>query len=249
MWSREETEVLYSNIFTRRAVRRFSPLENPNEILEWADKLFLIGSKTETAFKLLDSTQVKGMGAKAPHYLAIYSKPEERAVLNAAFMGQQLALMMSSRGIGNCWMGMPSPSLKEADGLPFVIVLAFGKPEEKALRDRVGEFKRKSLAEISDIKDANELLEAVRLAPSAMNRQPWYLSGDRANIRLNLKAPGFMMQKALKTMNLVDMGIALCHLWLAGVHEGVFDRIERESDSVALAGYRYIMTVKMKGKG
>ncbi len=62
---------------------------------------------------------------------------------------------------------MASPKKKDSE---FVIMISFGK-SDKMTRDK-DSFKRKRLSEISDVED--EILIPARLAPSAMNTQPWY---------------------------------------------------------------------------
>ncbi len=62
-------------------------------------------------------------------------------------------------------------------------------------------------------------LEMVRLAPSAVNRQPWrvLLSGDAVHFflrRAKIGGGSFDMQK-------IDLGIALCHFALAAEEQGI----------------------------
>lgn len=66
-----------------------------------------------------------------------------------------------------------------------------------------------------------DALEAVRLAPSAVNKQPWrvVVDGDRAHFyekhsKGYVSATGWDIQK-------IDMGIALCHFELAAKERGL----------------------------
>lgn len=60
-----------------------------------------------------------------------------------------------------------------------------------------------------------EALEAVRLAPSAVNKQPWrlILRGDRVHF-YEKRSRGFVSADGWDTQK-IDMGIALCHFALA----------------------------------
>ena len=60
-----------------------------------------------------------------------------------------------------------------------------------------------------------EPLEMVRLAPSAVNKQPWRAIVEAERVHFYLKrSKGFEKQSSLD-MQLIDMGIALCHFALA----------------------------------
>ncbi len=116
---------------------------------------------------------------EAPHYLAIFSEVKEGYLTNIGFMLQQTDLFLSANGLGNCWQEIPNPTkelLKSSD-LEFVIFIVFGKlnDPESLHRTSISEFKRKTLSEITDITGADELLEVVRIVPSAINSQYGFL--------------------------------------------------------------------------
>ena len=75
---------------------------------------------------------------------------------------------------------MTKPAEKLKDELPFVISLAFGKAAGSPYRE-LSEYKRKSLSNISSGSDKR--LEAVRLAPSAMNNQNWFFVAGNGKIK------------------------------------------------------------------
>ncbi|MCX8131584.1 MAG: hypothetical protein N3I35_16010 [Clostridia bacterium] len=76
--------------------------------------------------------------------------------------------ILSSNGIGSCWQGWPKPTkgILNVTNLEFVILMAFGKPNEPLYRLSVSEFKRKPLEQIRNMEGEDELLEPVRLAPT-----------------------------------------------------------------------------------
>jgi hypothetical protein len=76
------------------------------------------------------------------------------------------------------------------------------------------------MSDITDIKGEEELLEPVRLAPSAVNLQNWYFTGDKNTIHAYSSKPNFLRNIVGGSYFPVNMGIALCHLQLAAEHLG-----------------------------
>jgi nitroreductase len=253
MYEKPEIERLYNAIFKRKSVRKYAPkaLEQDAQdaIMARTGKLKALQPETPVAFRILTEAQVKGMvSAKTPHYLAVYAANEYMAQVNAAFMLQQMDLWLSAQGLGSCWLGMPNPAPGAAacEGLPFLVMLAFGAPAEEAHRKEISEFKRKTAAEITGITGAEKLVEALRLAPSAVNRQPWYLAGDSSALRLCGKKNNMLQRMMFGDMPRMDMGIALCHLWLAAENQGVFQGFEREAAPDDIPdGFEYVTTVSV----
>jgi hypothetical protein len=137
-------------------------------------------------------------------------------------MLQQMDLYFSANGLGSCWLGIPQPTkeVTEASNLEFMILMSFGNPKEPLYRANTSEFSRKTLSDITNIKGADELLEPVRLAPSAVNLQNWYFTGDKQAIYAYSAKAGFLRNIVGGSYYPVDMGIALCHLQLAAEHSG-----------------------------
>ncbi|MBO7399910.1 MAG: nitroreductase, partial [Clostridia bacterium] len=89
-----------------------------------------------------------------------------------------------------------------------------------------------------------DALEAVRLAPSAVNKQPWrvILSGNRAHF-YEKRSRGY--NDGEWDIQKIDMGIALCHFEVAAKENGiraVFDiadpGIAAAEDTVYIASFR-----------
>jgi nitroreductase len=242
---------LYAEIFRRKSVRSFDPRQLEGAIL---DRTLNAASGTTplneipAVFRILTREQVGSPFGKAPHYLGVYAKDDADSGINAAFRLQQMHLWLSSQGIGSCWVGMnkAKAEMAEADGLPFLRLIAFGTPGEALYRKDNKEFKRKPLSEISDISGMDNILEAVRLAPSAMNRQSWYFSGGENRIHVYMADDNFMVKKILAPLGLADAGIALCHLWLAAEHNSNTVSFARETADVPThKKYHYIGTVNL----
>ena len=253
MWEKADLDGLYDAIFHRKSVRKYEQTEldesTLESILQKTHELISPLPRCPVAFRILAKQQVKGVNpVKSPHYLAVYAEEGPEARVNAAFKLQQMDLWLSMQGFGCCWLGMPNPAsdVKKADGLPFAIMLSFGYPAEEVHRRNISEFKRKPLSEITNLYGMDRLFEPVRLAPSAINRQPWYLTGDAASVRLCCKNGSLISKAVLGDMPQIDLGIALCHMWLSAEKEERFISFEREQISRKIPnGYTYIWTVKM----
>ncbi|MCL2853165.1 MAG: nitroreductase [Defluviitaleaceae bacterium] len=253
MWEKTELDRLCDTIYLRKSVRKYeqAPLDQAmlDSVINKTRELTALSTDT-VAFRILTKQQVKGMNpVKAPHYLAVYAKEDTTARINAGFVLQQIDLWLSAQRLGTCWLGMPNAAkdVRTADGLPFVIMLSFGHPAEEVHRKDVSEFKRKALPEITNVSGIEQLLEPVRLAPSAVNRQPWYLIGSTQALRVCRKSSGFVMGAVMGDMPKIDIGIALCHLWLSAQKNDSFASFERENSPKDIpSGYTYDWTMNLK---
>ncbi len=242
---------LYEVIQKRKSVRKYdmSPLDSSilQSIKEFGETVEPLIPDINVKFGFFPHEDVKSlMAVKAPHYVGIYSEHKDNYLLNAGYMLQQMDLFLSENNLGSCWLGMAKPSValpESLDGLSFVIMLAFGKAEEEVHRNSKEEFKRKAIDEITDIPDSTELLEAVRLAPSATNSQNWYFTGEGENIVACRKHTGLIKEPIMARLNTIDMGIALCHLSLSAKNQGKSMKTVFEKSSVP-KGFIYLATIK-----
>ena len=167
---------IYETIFRRKSIRKYDQDPLDEEILKDIEgevndlKPLISGIKTEVL--LISSEDVKTrMMKKAPHYLAVFSEESEGYLTNVGYMLQQMDLLFSANGIGCCWQGIPTikDHVKSRSNLKFVILLAFGNPDEPLHRSDISEFRRNPIEKMTDITitDENrEILEAGRLSPT-----------------------------------------------------------------------------------
>jgi nitroreductase len=253
---------LYNIIFKRKSIRKYdnAKLEAhvQTEIQSYIDQITPMDQDIKTSIKLVrgDEGNWGVFAIKAPYYIVACSAPKGNYFANIGFMLQQVELFLSMRGIGSCWVGMAKPAKELANeaGMEFIIVLAVGIPGEPIHRANVSEFKRRSLAEITNIPDYGEnpelltILEAARLAPSATNSQPWYFSGTPESIIVSRLELNPIKALIYNRMNQVDIGIVLCHVWLAAGKLGkkvIF--VQEPVNKIAkIKGYQYITTVQIK---
>ena len=173
---------------------------------------------------------------KAPHLLAVYSENKPGFLENVGFIFQQVDLYIQSLGLGCCWMGLGKLRSPEDPpvGMEFVILIAFGYPDNIPLRSGAQDFQRKSMSDISDLDDPR--LEPARLAPSSTNSQPWYFIHDGKAIHAYCNEQGILRHKMLGTMNRIDMGIALAQMYVANADTFRFFHAD---SPVSMKGCRY----------
>ena len=114
-----------------------------------------------------------------PQLITIYSEEVDGYLENIGFLFQQMDLYLQTLGLGVCWLGMGRMNPKTTtavEGMKFVIMLAFGHPKDDQLRHDGKGFKRKPMEQITDKSDPS--LEPARLAPSAVNSQPWFFAHE-----------------------------------------------------------------------
>ena len=128
------------------------------------------------------------------------------ALVHAGVSGEAFVLEAAALGLGTCWVaafkrGGVNIPLEEGEKVKAVI--AFGVPDESG-----GPRRRKRLNEICSPDPADWPLwaynaaECVRIAPSAVNLQPWRLTYAGRTIALSSARAGAGL----------DLGIALLHL-------------------------------------
>ena len=168
-----------------------------------------------------------------PQLITVYSEETERWLENVGFLFQQMDLYLQTLGLGVCWLGMGRMNPKtttQIDGMRFVIMLAFGHPKGDQLRHNLKSFKRKTLEQIAD--QADPRLEPARLAPSAVNSQPWYFTHEENTIHVYCSRKGSRL----------DAGIALAHLYVA--NQEVF-RFFQAENAPTVPQYEYIGSVTL----
>jgi hypothetical protein len=209
---------------------------------------------------------VLGAVRPGPGDMEDYGYCLERAVLEATDLG-----------LGTCWLGgtfTKSSFARRIDAQPDEVipaVVAAGYPKEDSrkhwMRRGVGADRRLPSSQLffeggpgtpweaarsADIAgdpavSFADLLETVRWAPSASNKQPWRLVHSGGNWHFYLeRTPGYgrgLLGSRFVRADLqrVDMGIAMCHFELAAREAGPGGRwvVERPALDVAPAGWEY----------
>jgi len=240
-----EIKNIYPSIFTRASTRNFdmTPLsaETFKQIETFISEVRPLLPNAEIQHKIVGLKDVKGLGVpKAPHFILISAKEQPLRNTCAGFLFQHVELYLYTLGLATRWL---AGAKGKHDDPNHIICIAFGKPAGSATRTLV-EFKRKSVAEIA--KGTDPRFEAVRLAPSGLNKQPWYFIVEGGAIHVYYqKSIGGLMGTMYKLTDL-DVGIALCHLAVASAHEGKpFNfKTDRTNIPTPPEGFTYLGTVE-----
>lgn len=226
---------LYETIFTRRQVRKYAniPLLDgiPERIEECAVQADQLAGQHGT-FKIVPAVEVS-VNHGASHFLLGYCDDTFAAYANVGFVLQKADLYAQSIGLGSGWFMDIKPT-SNAEG--FCIALAIGKTEIPVRKDEA-DFKRKPLAAICN-KDSLTA-QAVRLAPSSLNSQPWKLEQMPGMAVIRDAGRGVSRLILKKKLNKIDIGIAARHAVLALEHQGkeieaVIPKTENDSFSIEI---------------
>jgi len=142
----------------------------------------------------------------------------------------------------------PHTSTRTDPSLVYVILLAIGSSAEPLYRVAMTEFDREPLDQISTVVSAAELVEAARLAPSGMNRQPWFFTGTHSIIHAHCTKSNPLAARFIGKMDRISVGIALCHIWLAALNQGKHIEVICDPDAQAYppTKYDYLLTLKIQ---
>lgn len=196
------------------------------------------------------------------NYIAVITTQEEVDALNLGYHIEKIVLIATGLGLGTCWLGGTFDrssfedhlSLKNNEKL--VILIAFGYKKNKqsmiesTMRILAKSNQRKPSSELffegdaekvldlSSIGDYEKVIEMVRIAPSASNKQPWRIIKDNGHYHFYLiRTPGYGVMNYDLQLN--DMGIAKCHFELAANELGLSGYWEKFNQEKTLKNWEY----------
>jgi nitroreductase len=234
------------------ALREFAASIGPGP-LGGKPRFELLASK-EGDSSLLRGLGTYGM-IKDPAAFLIAVQPEGVEIADLGWVTELAVLKATELGLGSVWLGgtfrrgrfAKAAKLRRGERLAIVIALGREAPgaKEGALRRRIKGDTRKAWAELFSDKASRRpiaskeglselgigpewaaVLEALRLSPSASNKQPWSLARAGKGWELYLRRdPGYysplMRRLGMADMQLNDMGIAMSHIALAAAEKGL----------------------------
>jgi nitroreductase len=169
-----------------------------------------------------------GYMIEAPNYVVILSDVKKGYIENSGYIGERLILKARNLDIDSCWITFKNTDvIKEkldiSSDKEVTAIIALGYEENKNTKsksgsDRLGVEKIVYMDEWgknSSVTDLEErgLLDAfsyARMAPSALNRQPWRFIIDGGNIILAVKKDDFTSNYERG----IDTGIAMLYFGL-----------------------------------
>lgn len=251
---------LYDAIFFRKSIRHFKmePVEKRilEQILNFTKYLSKISLSHKAEFELLDSIAYKKLAGgafmvKAPHYLVLSLDREEGSLVYCGYLMEHMALYLVTKGIASCFIeGSNSVVSPRAKAGCFRFAIAFGNTDKGLYKEKRTE-NRLDLKELCTFKeetDANimTMLQAARLAPSAMNSQPWRFVVYNNRIHVFMKREKGMIKKYLEIRK-VDMGMVLANLMIAAEEVWLDTKIVKREDIAEriFEKKEYLCTVKI----
>lgn len=212
----------YEAMYRRSSVRRYSGAPDKAQL----DRLGVLCRKL--SWQGITVRMFKGPGLKSSIkgtdvYAVIVAKHGTPMEMEG-FMGEALVLEATAMGLGTCWLG--------ADFYPDIVsrnvnlqsdeavhcVIAIGKAELPAFAP-----KRMELQKLCGMSEAQlgelgawqkEAVLAARIAPSAVNFQPWKIVADKASVSV-LERPVLYKKYAP-----LDRGICMLHAAVGAYHAG-----------------------------
>ncbi|MDO5426155.1 MAG: nitroreductase family protein [Eubacteriales bacterium] len=253
---------LYDAIFTRRSVRSYRMEAIDEQILksipEFLNETGPLFPQIQTSLKIIDRVtkkeKVNGFAnVTAPYYAALYSEKKEKSDMNAGYLMEHLSLYLESKGIGTCFLGMASKkdAEEEEEGRSFVILLAFGLPKNSGVRKNY-EANRLSMEELCAYKETpkvwvRQVLEAARLAPSALNAQPWRFVVYENRVHIFSKKP-LTAKGKMGHLQELNFGIMFANVMVTAEQIWVdLDLIRLENIThMSLPGNQYVLSILPK---
>lgn len=176
----------------------------------------------------------------AKNYLAVACSEGDYALEDLGFLFEKVILYCTSLGLGTVWIGgtfnkgnfAKAINLKDNETLPIISPVGMEGGKKSLLAKVFGNntHKRKEFSQIffnkdfetpltyEEAKEYKNALEMVRLAPSAVNKQPWRILKEGNNIHF--------YSEGKNEANRIDMGICLSHFYLTAKEMGLEGEIK-----------------------
>lgn len=205
----------------------------------------------------------------APGFIAGVTTNTHEHLLDYGYVFEMLTLWLTERNYGTVWLGGTFKRAKfkkflsnDDDFIPAVLGVGYAH-EKHSLRDTVirkaakadnrkpfetlfFEFPSMQGIDRRDHPKLAKVLDMVRAAPSASNRQPWRIFLQKNTLHVYMKFDEKYNDKLSYDIQYIDMGIALSHLEIGlKTHDFTFRR-EAKAPAMTEPSYTYIISYKVK---
>lgn len=210
---------LLEAIKARHSVRKYLPRPIENAKLDiLRDEIMAINATSALNIQLVTNeplafagggTLSYGKFSGVENYLVMAGPGDSRAELQVGLYGEQLVLLAQTLGLNSCWVGLTYKKipgvfrLRQGDTVHCVIALGYG--ETQGVQHKLRPLEKLYEADVPPPDWFISAMEAVRLAPSAINQQKYRFYLHRESLVEAL--PRF----SLVGYTEIDIGIAMCH--------------------------------------
>lgn len=150
------------------------------------------------------------------------------------YIGEAFALECTALGLGTCWIGGTYKKNNAAaicgteKGEKLAAIIAFGKPGETYIgrpRKELAVLTGMTQEQLIELPEWQQYaLSCARIAPSAVNAQPWTFKVNGNVLAIKQSGVNFGFAK-------LDQGIAMLHLELGAAHGSVAGKWKQEADT------------------
>jgi len=172
----------------------------------------------------------------APAFIAFIGNMENLNVQEqVGYMGEGIILEAEAMNLGTCWVALFQSKiaeslieLKENEQVIAIAAIGYAKKqvsiEERMMTGFGWTHGRKSLSDLvtglDEVKYPQWVLSALnaaRLAPSAVNRQPWRFQVNSKSITISVNS----LRREYGVSRRLDCGIAMLHIEVAALNNGI----------------------------
>ncbi len=181
-----------------------------------------------------DSSRIGTYGVikNAPNYIVVVCENTKEAMVDCGYVIEKLVLFLESMDIGSCWLGgtykksQVKVDVKGGEIIPIILPMGYKLNKKTFIESAIRKlaksnsrldfdqlfFSKDFKGKIEDV-ETKKILESVRLAPSASNKQPWRVIIDESgNAHFYIeRTPNYIGAKLPYDIQMIDIGIALSH--------------------------------------
>ncbi len=208
-------------------------------------------------------------------YIGGYCDSDDNTIIDYGYCFEELVLELTALNIGTCWLGgtfgrsfiSKAMNLPEGKVIPGISPIGLANDKrsfsDKLVRKLAKADKRKDNSELffkfekskglypilleNEHDNISTILEMLRIAPSASNKQPWRIIVENSTLNLFWDVD-IKYNSMIKTHNIqaLDMGIALCHLIHSTSDLGLKHNLEFFAPNITDVKWRYIASLKIE---
>lgn len=206
-----------------------------------------------------------GMIKNAPAFLVIITQNTKKHMLDCGYVFEKMVIFLQGLGLGTCWLAgtftrkqlMIDADFKNGEIIPIISPVGYSAPKmplmEKAVRKVANSDNRidfNSLFFFNDFKTriadkkTRDMMEMVRLAPSASNKQPWRaVIFDNGTVHFYIERnPKYAGVKLGFDVQWLDVGIGIAHYVLASEKTDAF--IKNPNIQMLSQNSEYVISIK-----